>query len=147
MNTVSRQIVRHAEQLAREVGARAVVVYAGALAGDDLRSLLIAVDFPTILVTRSREEPPPTGHASAVWVRVPDVQMSRAGQVKTALLVSLARGRLRQGDRVVCLSGVDGLRAVDTLSVLDLGGELGLLSLFDPKSFGGNLAPRCSSGC
>ena len=54
---------------------------------------------------------------------------------------------LRKGDRVVCLSGVDSSRALDTLSVLDLGGELELFSLFGPESFGGDLAPRCSSGC
>jgi hypothetical protein len=73
---------------------------------------------------------------------VPDVNMTRAGQVKTALLVCLARGVLRRGDRVVCLSGVDGSRALDTLTVIDLGREAGLYSLFGPRSFGGDLAPE-----
>src|SRR4051794_37431613 len=101
MEPVSRHIVRHAQQLAREVGARAVVVYADAMTGDDeLRQLLRAVDFPTILVTHSREEPPPD-FASHTWVSVPDVHMTRVGQVKTALLVCLGRGVLHKGDRVV----------------------------------------------
>ena len=143
MERVSRAIVRHAQQLAREVDARAVVVYADAMTGDDELSRLVqAVDFPTILVTRSRAEAPPPGFEPHVWVRVPDVQMSRVGQVKTALLVCLARGVLHKGDRVICLSGVDGSRALDTLSILNLGGEPELFSLFDPKSFGGDLAPE-----
>src|SRR5262245_42525271 len=143
MERVSREIVRHAQQLAREVDARAVVLYADAMTGDDeLSHLVRAVDFPTILVTRSRAEAPPSGFESSVWVRVPDVNMTRAGQVKTALLVCLTRGVLHKGDRVICLSGVDGSRTLDTLSVFTLGMESELFSLFDPKSFGGDLAPE-----
>ena len=143
MESVSREIVRHAQQLAREVDARAVVVYADAMTGDDeLSHLGQAVDLPTTLVTRSRAELPRPGLGSPVWVSVPDVPMTRAGQVKTALLVCLARGVLHKGDRVICLSGVDRSRALDTLSVLNLGDKPGLFSLFDPESFGGDLAPQ-----
>jgi hypothetical protein len=142
METVSRGIVRHAQQLAGEVNARAVLLYADAMTGDDELSRLVqAVDFPTILVTRTRLEAPPPGFGSAIWVTVPDVQMTRAGQVRTALLVCVARGVLHKGDRVICLSGADRSQVLDTLSVLDLGGERELLSLFDLKSFGGDLAP------
>src|SRR5262245_65785076 len=78
MESVSRAIVRHAQQLAREVDARAVVVYADAMTGDDeLGRLVQGVDFPTILVTRSRAEASPPGFPSHVWVSVPDVQMTR----------------------------------------------------------------------
>jgi hypothetical protein len=143
MERVSREIVRHARQLARDVDARAVVVYADAMTGDDeLRQIVRTMDLPTILVTRSGEEAPPVGFGSPVRVSVPDVQMTRAAQVKTALLVCLARGVLHKGDRVICLSGVDRSGALDTLSVLNLGSEPELFSLFDPKSFGGDLAPE-----
>src|SRR5262245_542472 len=149
MERVPREIVRHARQLAREVDARAVVVHGDAMTGggDELGQLARAVDFPTVVVTRSRAGALPPPPESAVWVRVPDVHVSRAGQVKAALLVCLARGVLHRGDRVIRLSGVGRSRALDTLSVLDLGGErLELLSLFDSESFGGGLAPGCSSG-
>src|SRR5262249_53795475 len=133
MERISRELVRHAQRIARDLDARAVVVYADAMTGDDeLSQLGHAADLPTILVTRSRAEVPPPGLGSPVWVSVPDVPMTRAGQVKTALLVCLARGVLHRGDRVICLSGVDRSRVLDTLSVLDLGDEPGLFSLFDP---------------
>jgi DNA integrity scanning protein DisA with diadenylate cyclase activity len=141
METVSREILRHAKELAREVDARAVVVYADAIPGDELLRLAQEMDFPTILVTCSRKNAPPPRFGSAVWVNVPDVPMSRAGQVKTALLVCLTRGVLHRGDRVVCLSGVDRAQAVDTLSVFDLGNEQEMLSHFDLKSFG-DLTPE-----
>jgi DNA integrity scanning protein DisA with diadenylate cyclase activity len=143
MESVSREIVRHAQQLAREVDARAVVVYADAMTGDDeLSHIVQAVDFPTILVNRSREQTPAPGFGSPVWVRVPDVPMTRAGQVKTALLVCLARGVLHQGDRVLCLSGADNSRALDTLVILKLDSGSELFSHFDPNSCGGDLAPE-----
>src|SRR5947209_15561415 len=60
MEMVSRCIVRHAQQLARDIAARAVLVYADAICQDDeLRQLLRDVDFPTVLVTRSREAAAP----------------------------------------------------------------------------------------
>jgi hypothetical protein len=142
MERVSREIVRHAQQLAREVDASAIVVYADALTGEELSRLVQAMEFPIILVTRSRTETPPLGDESHVWVRVPDVHMTRAGQVKTALLVCLARGVLQRGDNVICLSGADHSRTLDTLSVFNLGNESDLFSRFDPKSLRGDLSPE-----
>jgi hypothetical protein len=123
-----------------------VVVYAEAMSKDpELRNLLRAVDFPTILVNRSRDGVVPPDFETHTWVAVPDVHMTRSGQVKAALLVCLARGVLRRGDRVVCLTGVDGAQAIDALLVLDLGTESELLSLLDPTPFGSDVAPASSS--
>jgi hypothetical protein len=56
MERVSHAIARHAQQLAREVDARAVVA-ADAMLGDrEVNRLVQALDFPTVLVTRSRGE-------------------------------------------------------------------------------------------
>ena len=142
MEKVTRRIVLHAHQLAREVGARAVLVYADAIRGDEqLRQLLRAVDFPAILVTRTREEPAP-GSEDHIWIAVPNVHMTRTGQVKSALLVCLARGVLKKGDRVVCLTGIDGSHALDTMLVLDLGAEPEMFSLLEAAPFGGDVAPE-----
>jgi hypothetical protein len=142
MEPVSRRIVTHARDLAREVGARALLLYADALVGDaELGQTLWAVGLPTILVTRSGADCPPCG-GHLDWVSVPDVRMTRAGQVKAALLVCLARGLLDPGDRVVCLTGVDGSQSLDTLLVLDLGREPELFSLVDSAVLGADLLPQ-----
>jgi hypothetical protein len=142
VESVSRHIVQHAHRLARDVFARAVVIYADALRKDDeLRQLLRTVGFPTILVTRAKEGAALPGFEGHTWVTVPDVHMTRAGQVKAALLVCLARGLLQRGDRVVCLTGVDGSHTIDTLLVLELGTEPELFSLFDSFTFGSEVAP------
>jgi diadenylate cyclase len=144
MDIISRHIVQHAQQLAREVAARAVVVVsADAIGGaDELRLIFQAVTLPAILVSRSTEAGGMAGFESQDWIRVPNVHMTRAGQVKSALLVCLARGLLQKGDRVVCLTGVDGSRAIDTLLVLNLGAELELFSLAGAPDFAGDVAPE-----
>jgi diadenylate cyclase len=143
MDMVSGHIVQHAQQLVRDVSARALVVYADAIGGDDeLRRVLQTVTVPTILVSRSLERGGTGSRVSQDWIRVPNVHMNRAGQVQSALLVGLARGLLEKGDRVVCLTGVDGSEGVDTLLVLDLGTELELFSLAGATDFSGDVAPE-----
>jgi hypothetical protein len=137
---VSRHLVQHARQLAREVAARAVLVYADALRQDG--ELLPEMDFPTIFVTRSTKAGLSSGSSPHVWVRVPDVSMTRAGQIKAALLVCVARGVLQKGDRVVCLTGVEVSGVLDLLLVLDLGNQPGLLTLTHPVVFSGDVAPE-----
>jgi DNA integrity scanning protein DisA with diadenylate cyclase activity len=139
---VTRHVARHARQLAGEVGARAVVLCADAIGRDEeMRRLLQELGFPAIVVTRGHAELPALGGASATWVRVPDVHMTRAGQVKVALLVCLARGVLQRGDRVVCLTGVDGSGAVDALLVLNLVTESELFSCLDALALAGDVEP------
>jgi diadenylate cyclase len=144
MKTVSRHVVRHAQALAREIDARAVLVLADAVEGDDeLRQLVRTVSFRTILISRVQDIPPdmlpPLPHCE--WITVPDVHMTRTGQVKVALLVCLAKGLLQRGDRVVCLTGIDGSSVIDTLIVLNLGSEPELFSATQTVNLGGDVTP------
>ncbi|HWG42977.1 MAG TPA: diadenylate cyclase [Gemmataceae bacterium] len=143
MESVTRHLVQHAQQLASEIGARAMLVSAEAVHQDEeLCQLLSEMDFPAILFSRTQEA---SGHQRVgrqVCVSVPDVHMTRAGQVKAAVLVCVARGLLQRGDRVICLAGVDGSGLVDGLLVLDLGTEPELFSLFDTVAFAGDVAPE-----
>ena len=70
---------------------------------------------------------------------VPDVHMTRIGQVKMALLSCLAKGALQAGDRVVCLTGIDGSSTIDTLIVLDLGTEPELFAMSGGFALGGDI--------
>ena len=130
MISVSRLIVRHAHQLAHEIKAQAVLVSADAVVGDEeLQHLLRTVDYRTILVTRLPRDTPPFPCEDCVQVSVPNVHLTRAGLVKSALLSCLAQGILKRGDRVVCLTGLDGSHSMDALAVLDLGTEPEVLSM------------------
>ena len=126
MKVLTRSLVRHAHAIAREVSARVVLLHADVVEDDaDLSDLILDVDFRVILVSRRAQfqAPPGWGDLCAV-VRVPDIPMTRAGQVKVAVLVAGAQGLVRSGDRVVCLTGLDGSGTIDTVLVLDLGTEV-----------------------
>lgn len=126
MKVLTRSLVRHAHAIAREVSARVVLLHADVVEDDaDLADLILDVDFRVILVSRRAHFQAPAGWGDlCAVVRVPDIPMTRAGQVKVAVLVAGAEGLVRSGDRIVCLTGLDGSGTIDTVLVLDLGTEV-----------------------
>jgi len=126
LKTLTRSLVRHAHAIAREVGARVILLYADVIDTDQhLADLIQDVDFRVILISRR-----PGFQAPAGWedlcaiVRVPDITMTRVGQIKVATLVAAAENLIHSGDRIVCLTGIDGSGTIDMISVLDLGVEV-----------------------
>lgn len=130
MKPLTRSLVRHAHAIAREVGARVVLLGADVVEEDqELASLIQDVDFRVVLISRRTNFQPPDGWGDlCAVVRIPDIPMSRAGQVKLATLVAVVEGLVSTGDRVLWLTGVDGSGQIDTLIVLDLGTEYELFS-------------------
>jgi DNA integrity scanning protein DisA with diadenylate cyclase activity len=126
VKTLTRSLVRHAHAIAREVGARVVLLYADVVEDDkDLSDLIQDVDFRVLLVSRRATFRAPEGWGElCAIVRVPDMPMTRAGQIKVAILVAAAENLLRSGDRIVCLTGIDGSGTIDAIFVLDLGTEI-----------------------
>lgn len=126
MKTLTRSMVRHAHAIAREVGARVILLYADVVEEDqDLAALIQDVDFRVILVSRRVDFRAPAGWDElCAVVRVPDIRMTRAGQIKIATLVAAAEQLVRVGDRILCLTGIDRSGTIDTVIVLDLGSEL-----------------------
>jgi len=140
VNILTRSIVRHAHAIARESSARAVLLSADVLQDEaDLAGLIEDVAFRVILVTRRPGVRVPEGWGEYCQVvRMPDVAMTRAGQIKVATLVAAAEGLIAQGDRIVCVTGLDRSGTIDTVIVLDLGHEL--------EMFGGSTAEPLPPG-
>ncbi|HEX5271441.1 MAG TPA: hypothetical protein VFW33_13175, partial [Gemmataceae bacterium] len=135
MDKVARHVVKYAQQLAREVNARALVFYADAIKDDDeLRRLVKAAEFPSLLVTRAKEPRVDLGAGPHRWVTIPEVPLTRASQFRSTMLVCLARKALRHGDRVVFLGGADGSGVIDSAFVVDVGSVPELFSLEDAAS-------------
>jgi DNA integrity scanning protein DisA with diadenylate cyclase activity len=143
MKNVSRPTVKYAQELAREISARALVICADIIEREDeLGQVLQPVDFPTVLVTRCKQARLPPGLAPRTWVTIPDVPMTRAAQLKSTLLVCLARKVLCPGDRVVFLGGAEGSGVLDTVFVFDVGKLPELFSLEDAAALAGDVAPE-----
>lgn len=141
MKTLSLRLLEHANTLAKEIEAKAVVIYADALEGDnDLREVLAAIRVPTILFSRAREAPAASQAGAPTWIRVEGAHTTRTGQARLALLICVARGVLRRRDRVVCLTGPDGSNQIDTAMVLDLGTEPELFVALGGLDLGGDFS-------
>jgi diadenylate cyclase len=130
VKTLTRCLIRHAHAIAREVGAKAVLLYADVVEEEqDVNDLIQDVDFRVILVTRRAGFVPPSGWEDLCKVvRVPDLKMTRAGQIKVALLVAAAEGLIRPLERIVCTTGIDGSGRIDTILVLEMGTEVELVA-------------------
>jgi diadenylate cyclase len=123
-------MVRHAHLIAREVDARVILLHADVVEADaDLSALIQDVGFRIILVSRR-----PGFCAPDEWqdlctvVRLPDIAMTRTGQIKVAILLAAAERMIQAGDRILCLTGVDQSETIDTIMVLDMGTEIELFS-------------------
>ena len=139
MHPVSQVIIQHARGVAEEVGARAIVICADVLAeGRELRGIVESCAFNMIVVTRVKPDPDHSGTADCTWITVPDVHLTRAGQIKVGMMVALAQGVLQSGDRVVCLTGVDRSDVIDSLVVLSLGTEPELFRPFNASILNGH---------
>jgi diadenylate cyclase len=123
-------MVRHAHAIAREAGAEAILLHADVIEADsDLSALIQDVGFRVILVSRRADFSAPAEWSEVCSVvRMPDIAMTRAGQVKVAILIAAAERFIHAGDRIVCLTGVDGSGALDTIMILDMGSEIELFS-------------------
>jgi DNA integrity scanning protein DisA with diadenylate cyclase activity len=142
MQNVSPHVLHYAQLLSREVQARALLVYVDVFGrDDDLRRALHDIDGPALLVTRSKAARVASGIPAHTWVTIPEAAVTRASQFKSAVLVCLARGELRPGDRVVFLGGADGSGALDTAFVFDVGNLPEMFSLEDAATFAGSVAP------
>lgn len=143
MKLMTRSLVRHAHAIAREVGARVIFLAADVVEQDaDLAALIQDVDFRVILVSRRNGFQPPEGWTDlCAVVRVPDIPLTRAGQIKVATLVAAVEGLVHPGDRIVWLTGLDDSGTLDMLMVLDLGTEFEMFSASAAEPLPGDVRP------
>jgi DNA integrity scanning protein DisA with diadenylate cyclase activity len=126
MSAINKIILDHACLIAREINAKAVLVYAA-----------VAIDLPLadapglctniILVTRGDEEVPEKFRDCNLLIQVPNVNLTRVGQIKIAITKGIALGLFTQGDKLVCVSGVPRFGYVDSIFLIDVGKEFEIL--------------------
>jgi len=143
MKMLTRSMVRHAHAIAREVGARVVLLHADVVEEDaDLKAMIDDVNFRIILVSRRCDFVLPEELKDICRVvQLPDIAMTRAGQVKVATLVAAAEDLIHAGDRILCLTGMDRSGSLDTIMVLDMGTEIELFTAGAAEPLPGDVGP------
>jgi DNA integrity scanning protein DisA with diadenylate cyclase activity len=127
LNYLNRAILESACSIASQIDAKAVLLYAY-LAHDASFITEQPSCFSTILVVKEGEEIPETFQKPTAILNVPDVHLTRIGQIKIAIVKGIATGLFKKGDKIVCLSGVPKFGYVDSLFVIDVGREFEILT-------------------
>jgi diadenylate cyclase len=119
---ITDSLLRHVPGIVESCGAVALFVYVDAMEGE-LPELELPVQAKIFRVTSApaeEHEPAPEG---VQYLRIPNVPLTRLGQVKIAIFLALARGLIRHGDRVVFLSGLAAAKTLDTIILTVVGHE------------------------
>lgn len=119
---ITHSLLKHIPDLVESCQATAVFVYVDAM-DEQIQPDFSSMRATVFCVTK---EPVPEKEPSGGdihYLRVPDVPLTRMGQVKIAVFLALSKGLIRQGDRVVFLSGLAASRTLDTIIVTEVGRE------------------------
>jgi DNA integrity scanning protein DisA with diadenylate cyclase activity len=117
-------MVQHAQAIARDIGAKAIMFDVDAFESDEeLQSLLRELDIRVILISR-RSDPVDVAAASHVTcLQVPKVPLTRLAQIKIAILLGVAEKIFERNDWIVCLSGSQVSDRLDMMAVVKVGDE------------------------
>ena len=127
MTAINRIILDFACRIAAELQAKALLVYA-----DVISDLPICDEkdsrFSVIFVTKGDEELPDAFKGRGTTLNVPNVNLTRVGQIKIAITKGIAIGLFKKGDKLVCLTGISKFGYVDSIFVIDVGKEFEILT-------------------
>lgn len=115
-------LLRQLPEILADCDGAAVFVYADALPDTPL-DLPQELAHKVLYVTRTDAEDREKDARGTRHVRVPNVALTRLGQIKVAVVSALARGWIRRGDVIVCLTGMAASGTLDTVMVMEVGRE------------------------
>ena len=125
---ITQALLTAAREICARVPVAAIVGYADVFPDCEAVAAFVqeAGDVQVILATRDAAAYESCAQAGATTLRVPDVQLTRTGQIKVAMLLAVSRGLVGRGDTVLCLSGMAGSEMVDALFLSEVGEEFEL---------------------
>jgi diadenylate cyclase len=95
-----------------------------------------------VLVTRNPENFEEDWPHVKNLLHMPNIDLTRMGQIKLAVLMGLSAGIVSGKDRIVCVTGLPRLHHLDNILVLDLGKEFELLTTNKGVSMVGSVRPE-----
>lgn len=127
-NHVTATVLQHAVQIAEEADVAALFIYAEALADRGWTPPASLADRVYYITKPSQKSktPPAKDHQA---IMVPEVSLGRMDQVKIAVLSALARGLLKRGDTIACVTGAAQSGELDTVVILEIDKEFDLFFL------------------
>jgi diadenylate cyclase len=143
--SLSQVILQSACTIANAVKARALFL------GSDAAPYIAMIEpllekTEIVLVTRDPENVEEDWPHVKHLLHVPNIELTRMGQIKIAVLMGLSTGIVSGKDRIVCVAGLPRLHHLDNILVLDLGKEFELLTTDKGASMAGSVRPEVFEG-
>ena len=123
---ISRSLLGQIGTIAAECDANAILLCIDAISEADL-PLPTDVAQDIFYVTKRTTAETDDDEAHLRIIRIPNVAMTRMGQIKIAVVLALSRGLINRGDILVCASGMEGSGTLDTLVVMQVGREFQMI--------------------
>ncbi len=120
--TITRGLLLHVPGIVESCGATALFVYVDAM-NNRMPDFYPPVKAKVFCVTRSSAPDMEAQLGGIPCLRIPDVPLTRIGQVKIAVFLALSRGLIQHGDRIAFLSGPVAADMLDTITVTEIGCE------------------------
>ncbi len=130
-NAISRIMLESALQVVERSHLQSLLLYVDGLDDySELQSLDFSGSVAIILVTRSEEAAAAAEKLTNKVVRVPEVNLTRMGQIKMAVMLSFSKRFLKPGDQFVFLSGLSKGK-LDTMMIMEVGREYEMFQTVD----------------
>jgi diadenylate cyclase len=124
---ISRLILKKAFEIGKDIGAKGLFIYADICPDiEHMKEANKALDI--FLVARTEDSYRAAEKLVGKALLVPDIPLTRMGQIKIAVMMAVAHDLLDSGDLVVCLSGVPRFGIIDTLVVMEVGKEFEMIT-------------------
>ncbi|MEK6545896.1 MAG: diadenylate cyclase [Nitrospinota bacterium] len=75
-------------------------------------------------------------------IDIPNVEFSRIGLIKIAVMKGLSSGLVKEGDKIVCVAGTRKIGSFDSIVVVDIGKEFEILTSSSVPDIAENLKPE-----
>jgi diadenylate cyclase len=143
--SLSQVILQTACTIANAIKARALF-----LCSDSAKHVAFIGDLlektEVIVVTRDPENMEEDWSQVKHLLHLPNIALTRMGQIKIAVLMGLSAGIVSGKDRIVCVTGLQRRHQLDNILVLDLGKEFELLTTNNGANMVGSVRPEVFEG-
>ncbi|MBN1613458.1 MAG: diadenylate cyclase [Deltaproteobacteria bacterium] len=127
MNKINKLILDFACMMADEIHARAVLLYVD-VSFEPPVGRCDSSCFDMVFVTKGDAELPDHFKEAGTVLNIPDVNLTRVGQIKIAVTKGIALGLFKKGDKLVCLTGIPRFGYLDSVFIIDVGKEFEILT-------------------
>jgi len=141
MSSQNELIMEFACRFAEEINAKAILLYSE-VAQDLLAQKDAKTCFDTILITRGNDNIPYKTEFFQSIINIPNVNVTRMGQIKIVITKGLATGLFKKGDKLVCLTGIPKFGYIDSIFVIDVGREFEILVSEDVSNIFKDIQPE-----